>query len=209
MGAFKVLYHLGLGDAIVCQPIISKLSKEHGIVRIPCWQHNLKSVTDIFSECPNVDIYPFKSEYEMIHWGTDADLKLGYYSGKDRPQGDFISWFYAQSDMDLRERNSHCLIRRRFVSTTISRSNFIHDDKKRGFCIKPEYNPLKKEALQTNSILDYCKEILEAKEVHCIDSSFLHLSDCLNPNGKLHYHKYARPGSEEYTSLRNNWNVIK
>jgi hypothetical protein len=52
--------------------------------------------------------------------------------------------------------------------------------------------------------------IEKATEVHVIDSSFLHLVECLKPKGKLYWHRYARlwqPRHNDY-KLRYKWNIM-
>jgi hypothetical protein len=66
--------------------------------------------------------------------------------------------------------------------------------------IKPSY---------TNNIFDYLKLIELSDEIHCIDSSFIHLIDSVKTNGKLFYHKNVkvRNISESHTQIKK-WNII-
>jgi hypothetical protein len=59
---------------------------------------------------------------------------------------------------------------------------------------------------KTESLLDWVGIIQGAREIHCIDSSFIHLADSLNLAGKkLCYHDVGR-GSTFH--LKNNWHTI-
>jgi hypothetical protein len=221
----KVLYHLGLGDAIATAAIIGKLSRQYENVEIPCWEHNLRTVQTIFHKLPNVVIKSFNTEREALDWGEDADMKLGHYN-KWIPKlndEDFIQWFYRQAHFDISEKDKYCPIldasKNIFnnYGLLIKDYSVIHQDLERGFeikvdnvnfqpfCISKKYSGTYGEV----SILNYAKIIENAKEIHCIDSSVLHLVECLPTKAKLFYHKYARPNSTDYKYLTKNWEVIE
>jgi hypothetical protein len=209
----KVAIHLGLGDAIVCAPIIAKLAQENDVVEIPCWKHNEVSVRSFFVNYPNVEVVEVSDDFL-----ADADLKLGSYN-KDLPQQpdeDFVQWFYRQAGMDVSEKDKYCPIREAAMAAgqipaNLLRYQFVHFNFDRplihlGRCSKSLATifPNDKE----RSILSYRYILLNAREIHCIDSSFLHLVECLPTTGKLFYHKYARPDSPDYNYLKKEWEVL-
>ncbi len=58
------------------------------------------------------------------------------------------------------------------------------------------------------SFFDYTLLIENAKEIHCVNSSFIHLVDRINTNGELFYHKnYKRRGNDIFTQ-RKRWNIF-
>ena len=65
------------------------------------------------------------------------------------------------------------------------------------------------EFVGTNTIFDYIKLVKNAEEIHCIDSSFIHLVDSFNLSNKLFYHKTFRyrGWTSEY-KLKNTWTII-
>jgi hypothetical protein len=89
---------------------------------------------------------------------------------------------------------------------------FLHDDAapgdngRRGFRIQPEYfkgqyiHPHRKD--EKLSILRYADALINAKEIHVIDSCFFHLAESLPIKGKVFLHSYARPSSVIYLSYR-------
>jgi len=52
--------------------------------------------------------------------------------------------------------------------------------------------------------------IENAAEIHCIESSFLFLSDSIQTNGKLFSHRHARP-LYDYTipNMKKEWKILK
>lgn len=213
----KVLYHLGLGDAIACAAIIAKLAKENDVVEIPCWEHNLVSVKSFYVNHPNVIIKCFDAKKLgncVLEWGWDAELKLGFYNNlhDQRVGEDFVQWFYRQAGMDISEKDRYCPIEKaaNLGKMFITMANIIyHDDEDSGFIIpKKKRNSI---SLYRGdfSLLTMHDAIKNAKEIHCIDSSVLHLVECLPTNAKLFYHKYARPNSTDYKYLQKKWEVIE
>lgn len=214
----KVIMHLGLGDAIVTTPIIAWLAQTKGEIEIPCWIHNLTSVQSFFVNYPQVTIIPFGNETEMLIWGAHTGLRLGHYGeSKQRPDEDFAQWFYRQAGLDIGLKHIYDpipLAAKESVQFTTANGdyNFIHDDAKREFEINSkhinrEYFIIRPMTAET--IFSYSDIICKAKEIHCIDSSFLHLAESLPTTGKLFYHKYARQGSEDYKYLTKKWEVIE
>lgn len=207
-------WHLGLGDAIACAAIVAKLAQENDKVIVPCWDHNEESVKSIFINHPNV-IVKSESNKDKIE-GSCQIIKLGNYN-EEIPQNkgeDFVEWFYRQAGMTLEDKTKYCPIKKAVevsdqFAIKIPNFSFAHDDEVRGFNIKrdlvklkPSYKPKK-----DGSILKHCELLSLAKEIHCIDSSFLHLAEALGVTGKKFYHKYARPESTDYNYLKG-WEVI-
>jgi hypothetical protein len=181
-----VAWHLGLGDAIACAAIVSKLAQENDTVVVPCWDRNEESVKSFFIDHPNV-IVKAESNKEKIEGNCEV-LKLGYYNPElpQLPDEDFVQWFYRQAGMDITDKEKYCPVKKAAEKSDqftikVSEFSFCHDDSLRGFNIKrdlvklkPSYKPK-----ADGSILKHSELLLTAKEVHCIDSSFIHLAEAL------------------------------
>ncbi len=226
----KILWHLGLGDAIACAAIVAKYASENKVVEIPCWKHNEFSVKSFFVNHPNVKIQPIKEFDEKIgsefflEWAKDANLKLGFYDHvrlvNQNPQldsEDFIQWFYRQAGMPISEKDKFCPIFEASKSAEktplgfLNNYQFVHFDSERPYLkdlskVNPSLDIVMPN--KERSILSYVDILINAKEIHCIDSSFMHLVECLPTTGKLFYHKYARPNSVDYKYLKKDWVVI-
>lgn len=216
----KIAWHLGLGDAIACAAIVAKLATENDVVEIPCWKHNEVSIKSFFVNYPNVKITTINIG-EDKEWAKNADIKLGVYDVKNwkyhttHPHEDFVQWFYRQARMDMNEKDKYCPIKKYAEQYFIVKNKiplqFIHDDQSRNFYIEKhlvsDINTYKPEN-NGQGILIHIGHIMAATEIHCIDSSFLHLVECLPTTGKLFYHKYARPNSPDYKYLKKDWTII-
>lgn len=218
----NLVWHMGLGDAIACAAIAVKLSLKDEVT-VPCWTKNEVSVKSLFVNNPNVKVLVMDNDC----WIQDKSairsrpnpktVLLGVYNREDRqePEEDFVQWFYRQAGMDISEKEKYCPIKE--AAKRVEQVNFpqgeyafAHSDTERGFLISRNINPEQK-AIPRNiggSVLKYSDSILNATEIHCIDSSFLHLAETLNVTGKKFYHKYARPNSTDFKYLKG-WEVIQ
>lgn len=209
-------WHLGLGDAIACAAIVVKLAKTGDEIMVPCFDKNEESVKSFFIDYPNVIVRKESDKIPLMISESNSVLNLGYYN-KDLPQlpdEDFVQWFYRQAGMDISEKELYCPIKKaaekcdEFV-IKLKNFSFSHDDEERGFIIKREKVKLKPSyrPFINGTILHHAGLMLKAKEIHCIDSSFVHLAEALGVTGDKYYHKYARPESTEFKYLKD-WNVF-
>lgn len=215
----RVACNLGLGDAISCAAIVAKfaLDNQNKKIQVPCWERNLVSVKSFFVNYPNIEIVVLK-EGEDGFWQIGADLRLGHYDHNypQLPNEDFVQWFYRQANFDINEKDKYCPIpkaSKEFDSTKHTHI-FVHDDLERNFKIDMmrvngnSFGATSPVFIKWQSILINANWLVNAKEIHCIDSCFLHLAECLPTTGKLFYHKYARPDSPDYKYLKKEWIVL-
>lgn len=222
----KVALHLGLGDAIICAPIIAKLASENNEVIVPSWARNLESVKSLFVNYPNVKV-EVVTDHNLPGF-ENAELRLGVYNQGVYllPGESFVHWFFRQAGMSEDERWKWCPIQKAaesFVQYEDSeqwpnriergtRLSFVHEDHARGFVISGYHlDGWGIHYVQPNElpILAYVKWLKNAPSIHCIDSSFLHLAEAVPTTGKLFYHQYARPNSTDNYQFRKQWTILK
>lgn len=203
-----LLYHKGLGDEIAFAPIAVKYAQSDSII-LPCFQHNLSSVMDIFKNHVNIHVIPKPNErdiFKLVDSLSDKHevIRFGFHS-KDSPPltgESFIDWIYRQASMTNEERWRICPIAQASAEYEGKKKYkiFLHEDRSRAFVIdRLKHGPtgfIFEPHWSHSSILQYVPYIKSAKEVHVIDSSFLHLAEALPITGKLFFHKYARDGGE-------------
>jgi hypothetical protein len=87
---------------------------------------------------------------------------------------------------------------------------FVHDKCSTGdykLDIKSDLRQIKPDKIPCeSSIFDWIGIIENAKEIHAINSSFVHLIDSVKTNGKLYYHN--KPNMFGF-SLKKNWDFTK
>jgi hypothetical protein len=213
-----LLWHLGLGDAIICSALAVRLSEEHGGLRVPCWEKNLESVKSIFVNHPEIEVYVVESNSDWEQYKDNPDyICLGHHS-KEGMHGAFFfnAWFYRQCGYFFEDTvKNYCPLNEAIKKVgqhpvPAQEFLFVHDDKDRGFNITGARfvdNYVLRPNFENISILRYANWIKEAKEIHCIDSAFIHLADRIvtqkDDQYKLFYHKYVRPGSEKIFFIHN------
>jgi len=89
---------------------------------------------------------------------------------------------------------------------------FVHDDRSRGFSINESKIESSIKIIRPDnkdfSIFDYLYTIEKAKEVHCMNSSFICLIDTMQLNtGEKYYHRYIR-GYNCDPTLKLKWKLI-
>jgi hypothetical protein len=199
-------YHLGLGDALICAGLVTYLSKNEDII-IPCYEHNFVSVKAIHAGNPRVQVAIFKDANEANEFATKrSSLTL---TGENFPKG-----FYEQAGVDWKERWDSCPVWNASGAESIYINRdiiFIHDDAERGFNIDVGGIRIKNVG---SPILTYIPFLVGCIEIHCIDSSFLHLTECIPTekflnSPKFFYHKSARLNSTDYAGcLKHNWEIV-
>lgn len=186
-----IKWHLGLGDAIICAPIVIRYLSDGDFIQST--HQNQLSVHSMFLN-HGIEVTT-EPKGEPV-------LRLGYESNIPMRDGEsFDRWFFRQAGMDISDR-SLCPITngvwRKTEQLPVPEEEyiFVHHDSSRGFTM--DLNKIRDVPRivfpyhRGQSILAYADIINNASEVHCIDSSFLHLADRLNPKGRLVWHRYPR-----------------
>lgn len=219
MKAVYIQWHMGLGDAIICAPIAVKYASMYEKVYVPAYDHNAESVRSFFNNYPNIEVVPHYLKVQA------QVLNLGMYAKgfPIEPGESFDEWFYRQAGLEIEDKarfNPFPEAAKRVDTKTNIPDNitdlvFVHDDITRDFIIDktllPEGNKYSPFCNYQRSALSFHKAIAKAKEIHCIDSSFLHLCDALPTNGKLYWHQYARRYESPLhdVKLTKDWEIIK
>jgi hypothetical protein len=222
MKPLYIIHHLGLGDHIICNGLVRVLAAQYDI-DMACKQKNLASVRFMFRDLSNVKARPIEpqTEEEYIASIPTPSFKIGY-RGKDWDEhsGQFDEAFYKQAGINFNKRWAWFHIPRDpgrenavldYYKVMPGSYAFVHDDWGRGLKINTDLTIDRVSPARglTENIFDYCALMEYAAEVHCIDSSFLHIAESIPMNGKLFYHKSVR-GSEGFAAptLRKRWMEI-
>lgn len=212
MKSLLLHWHLGLGDAIICNGLVRNLAPNYSHIHLPCYNHNRWSVHDMFDDLDNVSTIVVRSDDEMDELLVgDECLGLGYYSDEPFDDRRFDQQFYRQAGVDFDKRWTDFKWGGDVgLSYTPDNSAFIHDDRSRGFKINMKLVNNKSLVRATNckSVGVAIMALKNVAEIHCIDSCFALLADSLDTIAtRKVIHRYARPGST-YPTYRNNWEII-
>ena len=228
MNTIYIHHHLGLGDHIICSGIIRQFAKIYRNIFLFCKHNNLLNVSFLYRDLQNVTLIPISSDSEIYtNFNIQNLLRIGFENVSTITQKYNVGWdesFYLQINMPFKERwDSFYVMRdiRReeslFTKLNPNKNKFalIHSTGSDGIN-RINYNLINTDLLiieikpsHTNNIFDYLGLIESAEEVHCIDSSLLHLVDSVKTNGQLFYHKNVnvRNITESHTQNKK-WNII-
>ncbi len=223
----KVTYlnwHLGLGDAFICNGLVHALHARGEKLILPAKPHNVNSVEDMFRGMPNVMVMPVTNEISDWKQVVKACKELGLdYLGLGTktmiryPGRPWDLEFYDQARVPIRDRWDRFLVPFDWQTDIITGPYaFVHDDPSRGFVIKEIDSelPVRTPGAPHEPIGIAARIMANATEIHCIDSSFLNLAEGMHAQGWLRakrfvWHKYARPGGCPPQALRAPWEIIE
>jgi hypothetical protein len=222
--------HMGLGDHIICNALVRHLAKDD-IVIVPVKRHYESSVKFMYGDDPKVKVVPFIDDAETdrycrfmsgegleVIWNGNVGHAKKIWEKSDR------QWdrrFYEQMSLDFNLRwdnfklpeNSFDwknLLRKRFRGTEPEDFIFLHYTSSKGE--KKIHNDFFKYQAQfvpdmnfTDNIFNYVGLLEHAREIHCINSSFLCLADSLNLKGILHFHASTQDLDFNSPTLKSSW----
>jgi hypothetical protein len=225
MTELYIYHHLGLGDHILCNAIVRNYAKRYDKIYLFVKPHNYISVKFMYRDLNNIE-YIQGDDFiaESIIRGKTNVLKIGFSELQSNIS--FDRSFYNLVNLDFSKRWDDFYFERDinreiefFKSFNIEEKKyiFLHDDKQRGYNINRKFINgddiiLSPNLNLTNNIFDYIYIFLNAKEIHCMDSSFRVLIDSLNINNtKLYFHTYVR-GNYNFINLavsKLKWKIIE
>lgn len=217
-----VKQHLGLGDNIVHNGMVRKISidyPDHDIY-VPAKSHNIDNIRFMYKDNPNIKVVESNNDREMDNYisTTRFDKIISSFlinQKKFNYSEDFDDAFYLMAGYDPKIKHDYFYIERdideenRVYQELITDNNildyiFLHEKKDEKILIdRSKINnelPIvyADKKYKTFSLL---KVIENAKECHIISSSFLSLLMCYNINGSVFAHMYSdRTELSEYVS---------
>lgn len=233
MSSIYIYQHLGMGDHIACNGIIRQYVEKYDKVFLFSKPVNSKNVIRLFQDQPSIkvismnegDVKQFMKISPQNEYLIIGHEKLHEELRRD-PNGRFDQVFYKMANVPFEEKwNSFYFNRNLEEEKRVfydelklkddSEFIFVHDDKERPIPADrlPKGIKIVKPDRRDISIFDFLYTIEKAKEVHCIDSSFLNLIDCmqLRDDENLYFHKYVKlhlvgEGGTPTTKLK--WNIL-
>jgi hypothetical protein len=229
------LTHQGLGDQIICNGLIREIYKQYpgGAITF-CKPQYFESVQYMYRDLNEFIVLPYKSgtdenniksKLNEIPAAADADIvDIGAYNHDESKSFDVHFYEHGRIKIPHEKRWSSFYVQRdieaeRKLTNTLNTGNepyiFLHDDNSRNINIDRSKVPADIKIISpirdlTGNIFMYTDIILNAKEIHCIDSSFINLAESIDTgNVPLVFHKYARGSFSVFgtPTLRKNWKV--
>ncbi len=215
-------HHLGLGDLIICNGIINLLSEKFEKIYIPSLEKNLSHTKYLYSENQKVKIFKINKNKEIYGYKPSIEkLRIGF----EKNYGKFNVSFYKQ--LKLPYSNSFDFFK---LPDNKEDENKLFEHLMNFYNIEKDYILVHRTSSQGqvdlkisneipivyveknsdifNNIFLYKKVIQNAKQIHCIDSSFLHLVERIDTKAELFFHPVKKEGKvSEKLELYKNWNI--
>ena len=224
---FVLHHHLGLGDHIICNGLVNYISRDFEIIYLPVKEKNFKNIEYLYKENSVISLFQIEDEEMDIKKFSKAHnlqiLKIGFKK-RGKP---FNSGFYKQLNLPYNYSVDFFSLPKNIKFeeklTNYMKSNFevkgdyvlVHNESSLGTIdlkissnLKPIYVQKKLDIYK--NIFLYRNLIENATEVHCIDSSFIHLVERVNTKGNLFYHNIKNINTKGADiKLIKNWEIIE
>jgi hypothetical protein len=216
-------HHLGLGDHIICNGMVYRIIEKYGVEQLYLMVKdvNLPTVNKLYEDSEvvipvSIPYETYEQEQKFVaEYRTDIPHLDIIYTGGGSEFFDIE--FYGMADVDFQDRWDKFKMPKDDSASKEFFGKFIKDKE---YCLvhcqgSPGSYDLNVttdlpiyyiESGLTSTILDWADVIKNAKEIHCIDSSIIHLADSLDLTAeKLYYHDVGR-GSKFH--LINEWTLV-
>ncbi len=227
-----IVHHLGLGDHIICNGLVRELLKLDNslFLHYPVKKHNFNNVKAMLSDLENkIKLVAIQNDEEMLKYASlfssSKQIKLGVFNSSWHSlESNWCERFYEQANIDYSKRWDYSFdisLQNNVLPEVSDEFVFIHDDIKRNYSIDSgkltknnyiHYRPggVEQTLGQTyeHTIFDYIPIIMNAKEIHCINSCFSIMIDQIKElkSKPKFIHEYVRKFSPIY---KNNWTILK
>lgn len=221
--------HLGLGDMLIMNGLVRVLAKRYDRLTVLCKRHNAESARFQWKEVENVTVFDVKDDDEAekmaktVEYTGHEVLKLGDHRQEPWDRKIWDQEFYRQADVAFKERwDSFHVMRqhdREFeLEHPIEEYVLVHPQASFGEKIDMQKLPFGIPAVEVGpkpradglppNIFDWIRTIQNAREIHCVESSFAVLVDSLDDlkAAKLVLHEYCRQSIPP--AYRKNWTRV-
>lgn len=216
-----IYHHLGLGDHIICNGLVRHFALNNA-VSLYCKHKNLSMVSFMYRDNPNISILPVNSDTDIQQNLQPHTLICGIGIGgrietdclwdENFYKNAYVPYEYSWSKFFIQHNEQEEVELFYQLANGDENYAFVHStgsDGINGIDYSKISNNLSiiEPSNQINLFL-YRKIIAQAKEIHCINSAFIHFIDRSNTSGNLFYHKNFNPKPYSDFTLKKSWIII-
>jgi hypothetical protein len=196
-----IYHHLGLGDHISCHGIVRHYCEQNDKVSLFVKPHNKDNIQYMYNDITNLELIVGDDEYVQNFIQKNRLKDVLYIGFQLHARENFIAQFYKMANVPIEYEYQKFYINRNlanekelFDSLNVKENEyiFVHDHSiaKSPYVIRhdlPSISPTH------GKFFDWIYTILNAKEIHCIDSSFICLVDLLDTKDTpIFHHRYIK-----------------
>jgi hypothetical protein len=218
MRAVIVHHHPGLGDHLICNGLVHTILDREDFVYLAARRRNLRTVECLYSEEPRVEVFPVDHERDDVDaFARRMNLPVIRIGFEHCDKKRFDESFYEQMGVPFEDRYRRSRLPRhipdedRVFESFAHASDYVvtHRENSLGlFNLRIESDlprvDIRMGMDRSNNLLACRRLIMQAREIHCVNSSVLHLVDSLDPPGARYYHAVRRTDFK----LRPCWTVV-
>lgn len=223
-----IYHHLGLGDHIICAGLVNYISKDFDNIYLPVFERNYANVKYLFSSNKKIILFEVSNtdeKNEILSFAKNKNLKILKIGFEHVKNQSFNLAFYNQLKLDYKVSFDYFTLpidTEREDELIKHLSKFYNVDTSKNFTLihstsSRATHPLRRKKTKNEIFVEkdsdlfkniflYKKLILKASEIHCMNSSFIHIVERVPTNAKLFYHEIREPSS---LSLSKDWNVVE
>jgi len=196
-----IYHHLGLGDHISCHGIVRHYCENNNKVSLFVKSHNKDNVQYMYNDINNLELIVGNDEYVQSFIKKNQLKNVLYIGFQLHTRENFIAQFYKMANVPIEYEYQKFYINRNlanekklFDSLNIKEHEyiFVHDQSiaKSPYII---HHNLPLISPTHGKFFDWIYTIQHAKEIHCIDSSFICLVDSIDTKEiPLFNHRYIK-----------------
>jgi len=225
---FLAYTHLGLGDHIVCNGLLNYFSESFDKIYLPVKSRDINNINYLYKDNQKIEVFKIEhsSEVEDINSFAKKNNLITLKVGFKKRKPPFNLSFYDQFGLPY----SYSISKFR-VPRDIKKEESLYQHLKDIYKVKDRYQVVHnqssygKVSLQVNkelptifieketdlykNIFLYSKVIKNATEIHCLDSSFLHLVERVETDAELIFHNIKKDGQRGAdVHLVKTWKII-
>jgi len=202
-----LLHHQGLGDAIVCNGMVNILSTKFDKIFLAINERYFDQINFLYSKNSKIEIFSISSDIDknLLNFSEKNNVKILKVGFENRKKGPFNTQLYKQLRL-----NYKISFKNFYLPEDHEKSNLLESHLFKYYKIVDEFILVHKEAdkinypIELNSNISpiyvekesdlfgnmflYTNLIKKALEIHCVDSSFIHLVERIDTSAKLYYH---------------------
>jgi len=216
-------HHFGLGDIIICNGLVNYVSSKVEKVYLPVEEKYFVQTQFLYKDNNKITVIEVKNKKEIYKLFKHLKiLRVGF----EKNYGKFNKSFYDQLELPYKysfnyfhipkayKKEEELLLHLKSFYKIKGKYNLIHNQSSYGKVDIKVNNDfgcvfVDKDSDIFQNLFLYTKVIEQATEIHCVDSSFLHLVERVNTDAKLYFHyKKTYNQSSEKLELKKNWNII-
>lgn len=221
MKSIFIHHHLGLGDHIICNGLVRQLLQRESpnFVYLPVRKRNMGTVTQMYCDEKRIVCIPVVGDEDAQSLPQRSMCSASYRIGFERTKPNWDVSFYEFTNIPFdyrwsgfktcRDINREASLKQRLGITDGERFILVHNQGSDGVYdidVNTSARIIRVEPI-TNSLLDWCGLIEQAEEVHCIDSSFIHLAQSFSVKRGL-FHKVRQTGALHF-ALHPSWLIVQ